>query len=136
MVGSPKRPKGHTSRKDHSSLQHRRVATIDQRARRHVFGRAAPHAEAHDQAYDAIHANYAVRQHVKPRLTGWAQINGSRGEIRETSEMAARLDNDLWYIRNWNVALDLWILLRTPWSAVAFQTRLLTAVKASTCRNI
>jgi Undecaprenyl-phosphate glucose phosphotransferase len=77
-----------------------------------------PHAVAHDQAYDRTVADYAHRQHVKPGLTGWAQINGHRGEIHDPAEMARRLDYDLWYIRNWRFSLDLKIILLTGFALV------------------
>ena len=77
-----------------------------------------PHALAHDQAYDRTVADYAHRQHVKPGLTGWAQINGHRGEIHNPTEMARRLDCDLWYIRNWRLSLDLKIILLTAGALV------------------
>ncbi len=72
-----------------------------------------PHALAHDEAYGRTVADYANRQHVKPGLTGWAQINGHRGEIHSSAEMACRLEYDLWYIRNWRMALDLKIIMLT-----------------------
>ncbi len=77
-----------------------------------------PHALAHDEAYGGALADYANRQHVKPGLTGWAQINGHRGEIRAPSEMAQRLEYDLWYIRNWRMSLDLKIILLTAGALV------------------
>ena len=75
-----------------------------------------PHALAHDQAYDRTVADYANRQHVKPGLTGWAQINGHRSEIRNSTEMSQRVQFDLWYIRNWDFALDLKIILLTAFA--------------------
>ncbi len=72
-----------------------------------------PHAAAHNSEYERIIANYAYRYHVKPGLTGWAQVNGFRGETKTVDLMAKRVDLDLWYINNWSVWLDLKILLRT-----------------------
>lgn len=72
-----------------------------------------PHAVAHDNLYDPIIENYAFRQHVKPGLTGWAQVNGHRGETPEVSMMAARVEHDIWYVNNWSFVLDLRILLLT-----------------------
>ena len=72
-----------------------------------------PHAVAHDNFYDQIIENYAFRQHVKPGLTGWAQVRGLRGETPEVSLMEARVDHDVWYIDNWTLMLDLRILLMT-----------------------
>jgi Undecaprenyl-phosphate glucose phosphotransferase len=72
-----------------------------------------PHAEAHNSEYERIIANYAFRYHVKPGITGWAQVNGLRGETQTLDLMAQRVEFDLWYINNWNIWLDFKILLRT-----------------------
>ena len=72
-----------------------------------------PHALAHDDQYRAAIASYAFRHHVKPGITGWAQVNGQRGETRRVEDMARRIDLDLWYIDNWSLTLDLRILWRT-----------------------
>jgi Undecaprenyl-phosphate glucose phosphotransferase len=72
-----------------------------------------PHASAHNLEYEKIISNYAYRYHVKPGLTGWAQVNGLRGETRTNDLMARRIEFDLWYINNWSPWLDLKILLRT-----------------------
>jgi Undecaprenyl-phosphate glucose phosphotransferase len=72
-----------------------------------------PHAAAHNSEYERIIANYAYRYHVKPGLTGWAQIHGLRGETQTVDLMARRVEFDLWYINNWSLWLDFKILLRT-----------------------
>ncbi|NNM71269.1 exopolysaccharide biosynthesis polyprenyl glycosylphosphotransferase [Enterovirga aerilata] len=72
-----------------------------------------PHAVAHDEIYSDVIDNYAHRQHVKPGLTGWAQVNGFRGETPRVEDMKARVDHDLWYIENWSLELDLRILALT-----------------------
>ena len=72
-----------------------------------------PHALVHNSEYEKIIANYADRHHVKPGLTGWAQINGLRGETQTVDHMARRVEFDLWYINNWSFWLDIQILLRT-----------------------
>jgi len=72
-----------------------------------------PHAVAHDDLYDPLIRTYALRQHVKPGITGWAQVNGCRGETREVADMEARVRHDLWYIDNYSLGIDLLILLRT-----------------------
>jgi Undecaprenyl-phosphate glucose phosphotransferase len=72
-----------------------------------------PHALAHNSEYEKIISSYAYRYHVKPGLTGWAQVNGLRGETRTVDAMAKRVEFDLWYIDNWSLWLDLRILLRT-----------------------
>jgi undecaprenyl-phosphate galactose phosphotransferase/putative colanic acid biosynthesis UDP-glucose lipid carrier transferase len=72
-----------------------------------------PHALAHDNQYSELIGNYAFRHHVKPGITGWAQVNRHRGETALVSQMEARVEHDLWYINNWSLWLDLKILLRT-----------------------
>jgi undecaprenyl-phosphate galactose phosphotransferase/putative colanic acid biosynthesis UDP-glucose lipid carrier transferase len=72
-----------------------------------------PHAVAHDDEYSLSVDNYAFRRHVKPGLTGWAQIHGSRGETADIAAMDKRIRLDLWYINNWNFWLDIRILAQT-----------------------
>ncbi len=72
-----------------------------------------PHAVAHDDLYDGLIASYAFRQHVKPGITGWAQVNGWRGETREVDQMKARVEHDIWYINNWSIWLDIKIIAMT-----------------------
>jgi undecaprenyl-phosphate galactose phosphotransferase/putative colanic acid biosynthesis UDP-glucose lipid carrier transferase len=72
-----------------------------------------PHPLALNSEYEDIIGNYAFRHHVKPGLTGWAQVNGARGETQTVELMARRVEFDLWYINNWSLWLDLRILLRT-----------------------
>ncbi len=73
-----------------------------------------PHALAHDRYYSARIANYALRQSVKPGITGWAQVHGLRGETATLEEMRQRIDFDVWYATNADLLLDLRILLATP----------------------
>ena len=77
-----------------------------------------PHAEAHDRYYGECIADYGHRFAVKPGMTGWAQINGHRGPTPTVASMAARIDHDVWYVRNASLALDLKILLKTPLAVV------------------
>lgn len=79
-----------------------------------------PHALAHDNYYDELIRNYIYRHHVKPGLTGWAQVNGFRGETPTIDLMEKRVEYDVWYVGNWSIWLDLKILARTA-SAVIFQ---------------
>ncbi len=72
-----------------------------------------PHAMSHNTEYESLIANYAFRHHVKPGLTGWAQVNGYRGETRLIEQMERRVEHDLWYINNWTPMLDLRIVLQT-----------------------
>ena len=75
-----------------------------------------PHARAHDKHFAGEIANYTLRQEVKPGITGWAQINGHRGETPTVGTMRARVDLDIFYARNASLALDLLILARTPFA--------------------
>lgn len=77
-----------------------------------------PHALAHDIEYQAQIAKYAFRYRVKPGITGWAQVNGLRGETRRPEKMAERVTLDLWYINNWSLGLDIYILMRTCFEVV------------------
>ena len=72
-----------------------------------------PHAVAHHDQYGALIASYALRHHVKPGLTGMAQIRGLRGETRQLALMERRVEQDLWYINHWSLTLDLMIMMRT-----------------------
>ncbi|HZZ66578.1 MAG TPA: sugar transferase [Phenylobacterium sp.] len=72
-----------------------------------------PHALAHDEYYGALIPTYAARFRARPGLTGYAQVNGFRGEIRDTRGMSDRVAADNSYIEEWSPALDLAILART-----------------------
>ena len=72
-----------------------------------------PHAVAHNEEYRKLVKAYMVRHKVKPGITGWAQVNGLRGETDTVDKMKARVEFDLEYLRNWSLALDLQIILRT-----------------------
>lgn len=72
-----------------------------------------PHALSHNEHYGRILERYSIRHKVKPGITGWAQVNGWRGETADQTAMQRRLDCDLYYIENWSVWLDLRILART-----------------------
>jgi putative colanic acid biosysnthesis UDP-glucose lipid carrier transferase len=74
-----------------------------------------PHAVAHNELYRKLIRGYMLRHKVKPGITGWAQVNGLRGETQELEKMQARIEFDLYYLRNWSIWLDLWIVLRTVW---------------------
>jgi Undecaprenyl-phosphate glucose phosphotransferase len=72
-----------------------------------------PHAVSHDDIYERQLEDYAFRHHMKPGLTGWAQVNGFRGETRDLDQMRRRVEHDLWYVDNWSPVLDLAIMVRT-----------------------
>jgi putative colanic acid biosynthesis UDP-glucose lipid carrier transferase len=73
-----------------------------------------PHALAHNNYYSEMLEDYASRHRVKPGITGWAQINGFRGEITDPDLMEQRVRYDLEYIDNWSILFDLKILMLTP----------------------
>lgn len=72
-----------------------------------------PHAVAHNETYRTLIKGYMVRHKVRPGITGWAQVNGQRGETDTLEKMQARIDCDLDYLRNWSLQLDLYIILKT-----------------------
>ncbi len=72
-----------------------------------------PHAVAHNELYRKLIKGYMVRHKVRPGITGWAQVNGLRGETDTVDKMAARIRYDLDYLRNWSPRLDFHILLKT-----------------------
>ncbi|QEL65375.1 putative glycosyltransferase [Oryzomicrobium terrae] len=74
-----------------------------------------PHAVAHNELYRKLIKGYMIRHKVKPGITGWAQVNGCRGETDTLEKMRARIDYDLDYLRNWSLRLDLFIILKTVW---------------------
>jgi putative colanic acid biosysnthesis UDP-glucose lipid carrier transferase len=80
-----------------------------------------PHAIAHNEAYRQLIDGYMLRHRVKPGITGWAQVNGHRGETDTLEKMKRRLKCDLNYINHWSLALDLQIILRT--ALVFFKTQ-------------
>ena len=72
-----------------------------------------PHAVVHDNHFERLLQDYAFRHHVKPGMTGWAQVNGLRGATPSVDLIARRVRMDLWYINNWSLWLDIQILLKT-----------------------
>jgi putative colanic acid biosynthesis UDP-glucose lipid carrier transferase len=72
-----------------------------------------PHAVAHNELYRKLIKGYMRRHKVKPGITGWAQVNGLRGETATLDQMEARIRYDLDYLRSWSLWLDLWIIVRT-----------------------
>lgn len=72
-----------------------------------------PHAVAHNEMYRKLIKGYMLRHKVKPGITGWAQVNGLRGETETLDKMQARIEYDLDYVRNWSLTLDLWIIIKT-----------------------
>ena len=74
-----------------------------------------PHAVAHNEMYRKLIKGYMLRHKVRPGITGWAQVNGYRGETETLEKMKGRIDCDLEYLRNWSLRLDLYIIAKTVW---------------------
>lgn len=80
----------------------------------------APSTKAGDRVFSEVVDHYAARHKVKPGMTGWAQVHGWRGETDTEEKLLKRLEHDLYYIENWSVLLDLYIIARTV-VTIAFQ---------------
>ena len=74
-----------------------------------------PHMLKHTQEYSTLIEKYMVRQLVKPGITGVAQVKGYRGETKELKDMEGRVREDVWYIENWSLALDINLIALTVW---------------------
>jgi putative colanic acid biosynthesis UDP-glucose lipid carrier transferase len=70
----------------------------------------------HTDDYSKLINQYMVRQFLKPGITGWAQVNGYRGETKTVDQMKARVEYDLWYMENWSVWLDTRIMFLTVYN--------------------
>jgi Undecaprenyl-phosphate glucose phosphotransferase len=80
-----------------------------------------PHAlaaKAENRLYDEAVDGYFARHRVKPGITGWAQIHGWRGETDSQEKIQRRVEHDLYYIENWSILLDLYILAQTPFALI------------------
>ena len=72
-----------------------------------------PHMLKHTTDYSKLVDQFMIRQFLKPGITGWAQVNGFRGEITDQEQIKMRVNNDLWYLENWTIWLDLRIIFLT-----------------------
>ena len=72
-----------------------------------------PHMTAHTKFYSTEVRNFMQRHKCLPGITGWAQVNGSRGPTTEEGSMNKRFQYDLYYIKNWNLMLDFYIMIKT-----------------------
>ncbi|HVL00955.1 MAG TPA: undecaprenyl-phosphate glucose phosphotransferase [Dongiaceae bacterium] len=72
-----------------------------------------PHAVAHNELYRELISGYMLRHKIKPGITGWAQVNGWRGETDTLEKMQKRIEFDLYYIRHWSIAMDIKIVFMT-----------------------
>jgi len=72
-----------------------------------------PHMLKHTKEFSAVERHYMVRHLLKPGITGWAQVNGYRGEIKDPSQLTGRIECDIWYLENWSLFLDVKIIFLT-----------------------
>jgi exopolysaccharide biosynthesis polyprenyl glycosylphosphotransferase len=79
-----------------------------------------PHATAHNQMFEGRILPFSRRHNIKPGITGWAQVNGHRGETDTLEKMQRRVEHDLYYIDNWSFLLDIKIILLTLFSKRAY----------------
>ena len=77
-----------------------------------------PHMIQHTERYSKKIEQYMVRQFMKPGITGWAQVNGLRGETKSLEQMERRVEHDLWYMENWSLWLDVRIIFMTVFNAI------------------
>lgn len=77
-----------------------------------------PHMVHHTEMYSKLIEKYMLRHIIKPGITGWAQVNGYRGETKELWQMEKRVECDVWYAENWNLMLDFKILFLTVWNMI------------------
>lgn len=86
-----------------------------------------PHAKPYQDMYGKIFEEINMRHNVRPGLTGWAQVNGLRGDVEDTEEnnrrTIMRMKYDLWYIENWTMKLDIQIILMTVWQMIKGDTK-------------
>lgn len=75
-----------------------------------------PHMLKHTQDYSALISKYMLRHTIKPGITGWAQVNGYRGQTNHLWQMEKRVEYDVWYAENWNIMLDIKIIFLTVWN--------------------
>ncbi|TKC00463.1 undecaprenyl-phosphate glucose phosphotransferase [Pedobacter cryophilus] len=77
-----------------------------------------PHMILHNEEYSKLISSYMVRQLIKPGITGWAQVNGYRGETKHINDMKKRVEYDVFYLENWSLSLDLKIIFLTVWNVL------------------
>lgn len=77
-----------------------------------------PHATKHSEETLPLIDNYMIRHRVKPGITGWAQVNGYRGETHELALMRKRVEFDIWYIENWTLLMDIQVIIKTAYNMV------------------
>ena len=77
-----------------------------------------PHMLSQTETYSDLVKKYMIRHFVKPGISGWAQVMGSRGEIRSLQDMEDRIEKDIWYVHHWSLILDIKIIFLTVYNIV------------------
>jgi len=77
-----------------------------------------PHMLRHTEDYSKILSQYMIRQFLKPGITGWAQVNGLRGEISNEDQLRRRIEHDIWYLENWSLWLDIKVIFLTVFKSI------------------
>lgn len=77
-----------------------------------------PHMLKHTEEFSQRVSKFLVRHLAKPGITGWAQVNGLRGETKELVQMERRVEADIWYVENWSLTLDIRIVIKTIWNMI------------------
>jgi lipopolysaccharide/colanic/teichoic acid biosynthesis glycosyltransferase len=77
-----------------------------------------PHPLKMNDTYKMLIKKYMIRHFLKPGITGWAQVNGYRGETKELKDVQGRIEHDIWYMENWNFWLDLKIIFLTVYNII------------------
>ena len=80
-----------------------------------------PHMVEHDIHYSNLFNNFLKRHKCNPGLTGWAQVNGLRGATPKSETMKRRMEFDLWYLNNWTIWLDIYIILKTFYALIKYK---------------
>lgn len=80
-----------------------------------------PHMIEHSKKYSNIIKNFLTRHKCNPGITGWAQVHGLRGATPNDELMKKRLEHDIWYLKNWSLALDFIILIRTVYAVLRYR---------------
>ena len=80
-----------------------------------------PHMVEHDIKYAALFNSFLKRHKCSPGLTGWAQVNGLRGATPKPGVMKRRMEFDLWYLNNWNIWLDIYIIFKTFYALIKYK---------------
>src|SRR6056300_1346890 len=82
-----------------------------------------PHMVLHDLSFSKISNKYLKRSSCLPGITGWAQVNGSRGATPTEESIKKRMEYDLWYLNNWSLFLDLWIIVKTFYAIIKYRDK-------------